>query len=159
MNVPLRPRRRLTAAVRQWPLGQLSVLPRLYVIAVTAAAAVAAAIAGVGVSFQAGQLLLFAVLLSCGLGSVEATRRMDIPQGGIVRDLTTVWCLPVAILLPPLYALVVPWPLLALTQWRVHRGIVYRRVFSAAAIGLAYGAASWTFRSLPLVAAGPSPGE
>jgi diguanylate cyclase (GGDEF)-like protein len=131
----------------------------LYVSAVTAAAAVTTVIAALSLSFQAGQLLIFAVLLCCGLGSVEATRRMDIPQGGIVRDLTTVWCLPVAILLPPLYALIVPWPLLALTQWRVHRGIVYRRVFSAAAIGLAYGAASWTFRSLPLVAAGPSPGE
>jgi len=131
----------------------------LYVIAVSVAAAVAAVIAAVSVSFQGRQLLLFAVLLCCGLGSVEATRRIDIPQGAIIRDLTTVWCLPVAILLPPLYALIVPAPLLALTQLRVQRGIVYRRVFSAAAIGLAYGAASWAFRSLPLSVAGPSPGR
>ena len=145
--------------MRGWPLWQLPVLPRLYVIAVSAAAAVAAVIAAVGLSFQGRQLLLFAVLLCCGLGSVEATRRIDYSQGGIVRDLLTVWCLPVAILLPPFYALMVPGPLLALTQLRVHKGIVYRRVFSAAAIGLAYAAASWAFRSLPLPVAGPSPGE
>jgi diguanylate cyclase (GGDEF)-like protein len=131
----------------------------LYVIAVSVAAAAAAAIAAVGLSFQARQLILFGVLLCCGLGSVEATRRIDYSQGGIVRDLLTVWCLPVAILLPPFYALIVPGPLLALTQLRVHRGIVYRRVFSAASIALAYGAASWVFHSLPLQAAGPSPGE
>jgi diguanylate cyclase (GGDEF)-like protein len=131
----------------------------LYVIAVSVAAALAAVIAAVSMSFQWRQLLLFAILLCCGLGSVEATRRFDIPQGGIVRDLTTVWCLPVAILLPPFYALIVPGPLLALTQLRVHRGIVYRRVFSAAAIGLAYAAASWAFRSLPPQVAGSSTGN
>jgi len=147
------------AAARQWPLGQLPALPRMYVIAVSAAAAVTTMIAGVNLSFQWRQLLLFAIVLCCGLGSVEATRRIDIPQGGIVRDLTTVWCLPVAILLPPFYALIVPGPLLALTQLRVHRGIVYRRVFSAAAIGLAYAAASWAFRSLPPQVAGSSPGN
>jgi diguanylate cyclase (GGDEF)-like protein len=94
--------------------------------------------------------------LCCGLLSVEATRRIDYSQGGIVRDLLTVWCLPVAILLPPFYALIVPFPLLALTQLRVHRGIVHRRVFSAGAIALAYAAASVTFRSLPVSTAGPS---
>src|SRR5215470_18802465 len=160
MDGPSRSRRaRFAAAVRGWPLWQLPLLPRMYIIAVSSAAVVAAAIAAVGMSFQWRQLILLAILLCCGLGSVEATRRFDIPQGGIVRDLTTVWCLPVAILLPPFYALIVPGPLLALTQLRVHRGVVYRRVFSAAAIGLAYAAASWTFRSLPLQVAGPSPGE
>jgi diguanylate cyclase (GGDEF)-like protein len=131
----------------------------MYVIAVSAAAAVTTVIAAVSLSFQWRQLLLFAFLLCCGLGSIEASRRIDIPQGQIVRDLTTVWCLPVAILLPPFYALIVPGPLLALTQLRVQRGVVYRRVFSAAAIGLAYAAASWTFRSLPPQVAGSSPGN
>src|SRR5215471_21601761 len=159
MDVPSRPRGRLRIAVRQWPLGQLPALPRLYVIAVSVAAVVATVIAAVSLSFQWRQLLLFAILLCCGLGSVEATRRFEIPQGGIVRDMTTVWCLPVAILLPPFYALIVPGPLLALTQLRVQRGVVYRRVFSAAAIGLAYAAASWAFRSLPPQVAGPSPGN
>src|SRR5215475_13328447 len=160
MDVPSCSRRaRLAATVRGWPLWQLPLLPRMYIIAVSSAAVVAAAIVAVGMFFQWRQLILFAVLLCCGLGSVEATRRFDIPQGGIVRDLTTVWCLPVAVLLPPFYALILPGPLLALTQLRVHRGIVYRRVFSAAAIGLAYAAASWAFRSLQPQVAGPSPGN
>ena len=145
--------------MRGWPLWQLPLLPRLYIIAVSSAAVVAAAIAAVGMSFQWRQLILFAVLLCCGLGNVEATRRTHYTQGGIVRDMLTVWCLPVAVLLPPFYALIVPAPLMALTQLRVHRGIVYRRVFSAATIALAYGAASWTFRSLPPSVTGPSPGQ
>jgi len=131
----------------------------MYIIAVSSAAVVAAAIAAVETSFQWRQLILFAVLLCCGLGNVEATRRTHYTQGGIVRDMLTVWCLPVAVLLPPFYALIVPAPLMALTQLRVHRGIVYRRVFSAATIALAYAAASWAFRSLPLSVTGPFPGQ
>jgi hypothetical protein len=160
MDIPSLSRRvRFAAAVRGWPLWQLPWLPRLYIIAVSSAAVVAAAIAAVGMSLQWRQLILFAVLLCCGLGNVEATRRTHYTQGGIVRDMLTVWCLPVAVLLPPFYALIVPAPLMALTQLRVHRGIVYRRVFSAAAIALAYGAASWAFWSLPQSVAGPSPGQ
>ena len=68
-----------------------------------------------------------------------ATPRIAYGQAGMVRDFLTVWVLPVAILLPPVYAMVTPVPLLMLTQWRVHRGMVYRRVFTGAAIGLAYG--------------------
>ena len=71
--------------------------------------------------------------------SVVATPRIAYLQAGLVRDFLTVWVLPVAILLPPPYAMVTPVPLLILTQWRVHRGVVYRRVFTGAAIGLAYG--------------------
>jgi diguanylate cyclase (GGDEF)-like protein len=161
MDVPSHSRRaRLTAAVRGWPLCQLALLPRLYIIAVSAAAVVAAATAAVGMSFQGRQLILFAVLLACGLGNVEATRRTHYTPGAIVRDTLSVWCLPVAVLLPPFFALIVPIPLLALTQLRVSPpGVVYRRVFSAATIALAYGAASVVFHALPLSVAGSSPGQ
>jgi diguanylate cyclase (GGDEF)-like protein len=160
MDGPSRSRRaRFAAAVRGWPVWQLPLLPRLYIIAVSSAAVVAAGFAAVETSFQWGQLVLFAILLCCGLGNVEATRRTHYTQGGIVRDMLTVWCLPVAMLLPPFYALIVPAPLMALTQLRVHRGIVYRRVFSAATIALAYAAASWAFHSLPLSVTGPFPGQ
>ena len=50
--------------------------------------------------------------------------------------------LPIAILLPPFYAMVTPIPLYVLTQFWVFRGIVYRRVFTVGAIALSYGAAS-----------------
>jgi diguanylate cyclase (GGDEF)-like protein len=72
----------------------------------------------------------------------------------MARDFLTAWVLPVAILLPPVYAMVMPIPLQVLTQWRVHKGIVYRRVFTTAAISVAYGAASVLFRAFPASFAG-----
>jgi diguanylate cyclase (GGDEF)-like protein len=66
--------------------------------------------------------------------------------------------LPVAILLPPVYAMLTPIPLQVLTQWRVHKGVVYRRVFTAGAISLTYGAASLLFRQFPDSFAGGSIG-
>jgi diguanylate cyclase (GGDEF)-like protein len=57
-------------------------------------------------------------------------------------------------LLPPFYALVTPIPLYVLTQLWVFRGVVYRRVFTVGAIGLAYGAASVLFHAFPASFAG-----
>ena len=74
------------------------------------------------------------------------------------RDFLTAWVLPVAILLPPVYAMLTPIPLQMLHQWRVHKGVVFRRVFTAAAISLAYGAASLLFRTFPASFAGHSVG-
>ena len=67
----------------------------------------------------------------------------------MIKDVQGVWELPVAILLPPLYALIAPITRIALMQWRVRRAPPYRRVFSCASIGLSYGAASVTFRACP----------
>jgi diguanylate cyclase (GGDEF)-like protein len=89
---------------------------------------------------------------------VVATPRIAKGQTAMVRDFLTVWVLPVAILLPPVYAMVTPVPLLALTQWRMGWGIIYRRVFTGAAIGLAYGAASMAFHAIPASFAGPALG-
>ena len=100
----------------------------------------------------------FGLLLSCGSVSVVATQRVAYLQSGVVRDFLSAWVLPVAVLLPPVYAMVIPAPLLILTQWRVHRGAVYRRVFTAASIGLAYGAASLVFHAIPASFAGSLPG-
>src|SRR6202012_4434642 len=44
-------------------------------------------------------------------------------------------------LLPGLYGLIVPALRIALTQWRVKRAPVYKRVYTVAAIGIAYGCA------------------
>ena len=66
--------------------------------------------------------------------------------------------LPIAILLPPVYAMVTPIPLYLLTQLLGVPGLVYRRVFTVAAIGLAYGAASVVFRAFPDSFAGPAIG-
>ncbi len=44
-------------------------------------------------------------------------------------------------------------------QLVVHRGVVYRRVFTAASISLSYAAASWVFHSIPASFAGTSVGS
>lgn len=47
---------------------------------------------------------------------------------------------PAAVLLPPLYALLVPIPRMIITQVRIRRRLFYRRAYTAAAVGLAYAA-------------------
>lgn len=142
------------AVVRDWDWWQLPVVLRTYIAIVVAAAAALTGLAASQTSWRAGELAKFLLLLGCGMISVAATPRIAYGQGAMVRDFLTVWVLPVAILLPPVYATVTPIPLLVLTQWRVHRGLVYRRVFTSAAIGLAYGAASLVFHAIPVSLAG-----
>ena len=90
--------------------------------------------AGSQTVWRASELARFLLLLGCGMVSVAATPRTAYIPGGMTRDFLTVWVLPVAILLPPVYAMLTPIPLQVLTQLRVHRGVVYRRVFTVAAI-------------------------
>lgn len=99
----------------------------------------------------AGDVALFAALMCCGAICVEATRRLGQPTG-VWRDLLSAWWLPVALLLPPLYALAAPAVLGLLVYVRVRRGAVYRRAFSSAALGLAGACASVLFRLLTPVA-------
>jgi diguanylate cyclase (GGDEF)-like protein len=66
-----------------------------------------------------------------------------------------IWDLPAAVLLPPLYALVIPLPRAVLTEWRIRRTSLHRRAYSTAAYGLAYAAASLVFRSaVPVLCGG-----
>ena len=148
--------RRLLAGVmvRDWAWWRLPWLLRCYVGAVPLAMLALTGYAASQTSWQAGDLVKFLVLLGCGVISVVATPRIAYLQSGLVRDFLTVWVLPVAILLPPVYAMVTPVPLLVVTQWRVHRGVVYRRVFTGAAIGLAYGTGSFAFHAIPASFAG-----
>jgi diguanylate cyclase (GGDEF)-like protein len=140
--------------VRGWGWWQLPWLLKCYVGLVPAAAAAFTGLAAAGTTWHATDLGKFALLLGCGLISVAATPRVVYRQGGMTRDFITVWVLPIAILLPPFYALVTPIPLYVLTQLWVFRGVVYRRVFTVGAIGLAYGAASVLFHAFPASFAG-----
>ncbi|UBU11225.1 GGDEF domain-containing protein [Nonomuraea gerenzanensis] len=91
--------------------------------------------------------LTFAALMGCGAVCIEASRRLGMPAG-VSRDLLSAWWLPVALLLPPVYALFAPIVLQILLQVRVRATVVYRRVFSSAAIGLAGCTASMVFHWL-----------
>ena len=148
----------LAARVRKLPFAAAPARVRAYVTGVCLATGGCAVAAAARTAWQPADLALLAALLACGAASVEATRTAAEPQGTLVRDMLTTWYLTVAVLLPPVYAFVAPIPLVALKQWRVQRGVVYRRVFSAAATGLSYGAASIAYHSLPAALAGARPG-
>src|SRR5580658_5015393 len=147
------------ADFRNWAWWQLPWRLRSYVGLVPVTAFALIGYAASQTTWHSGDLVKFVLLLGCGLISVAATPRIAYTQGALVRDFITVWVLPVAILLPPIYAMVAPIPLLAMTQWVIHRGVVHRRVFTACAMGLAYGAASLVFRAFPASLAGPSLGR
>jgi diguanylate cyclase (GGDEF)-like protein len=143
---------------RRWAWWQLDWALRCYIGVVALAFTALTCFAASQTTWHAADLRKFALLLGCGLVSVAATPRTAYLKGAITRDFLTVWVLPVAVLLPPVYAMVTPIPLFLLTQWLVSRGLVYRRVFSVAATGLGYGAASLVFRAFPDSFAGPAIG-
>jgi diguanylate cyclase (GGDEF)-like protein len=144
-------------AVGDWPLWSL---PRWLVIYVVAVVTVYVAAIGVAASFTSlteHDLILFGVLLACTAVAVELARKTGEP-GHTAKDVQGVWEFPIAILLPPLYALLAPISRIALQQWRVRRAPPYRRIFSAASIGLSYCAASLTFHGLSAVLMGGARG-
>jgi diguanylate cyclase (GGDEF)-like protein len=146
------------AKITDWVWWQLPGTLRFYVGAVPVLALGFIGYTASQTTWSVYELLKFGLLLTCGLISVAATPRIAYLQAGTVKDFITAWVLPVAVLLPPVYAILIPAPLFFLQQRRVHKGVVYRRVFSGAAIGLAYGAGSVVFRAFPASFAGGSIG-
>src|SRR3984957_7225761 len=116
-------------AVGTWPVWSLPRRLRVYVLAVIAAELVAIGIAASATTFVLHDLLVFGVLFGCTALAVELTRKAG-EQGGIMTDVQGVWELPVAIFLPPFFALIVPIARVSLTQWRVRRAPPYRRLFT-----------------------------
>ena len=144
--------------MRGWPVWQLPRWLAACVTAVIAAYAAAAAGALASTPVRPGDLRLCAVFVGCGAASVELTRRAG-EREGLTRDVYAIWDLPAAVLLPPLYALVIPLPRAVLTEWRIRRTLLHRRAYSTAAPCLAYAAASVVFRSAaPALCGGAGPG-
>jgi diguanylate cyclase (GGDEF)-like protein len=142
--------RRLTrrlAAVSDWALWRLPRWLMAFLLTVVVADLAAIAVAAAFTTITADNLALFGLLLGCTAVAVELSRKTG-EQGGMMKDVHGVWELPVAILLPPLYALIVPIARVALTQLRVRHAPPHRRVYTAAAVGLSYGAASLSFHGL-----------
>ena len=134
-------------AVRAWPIWGLPRGLRTYIILVLLADLLA-----IGLAAQVGlgsgrDLALLAVLVACDAATIEVYRRAG-ENAGVIKEVYGVWELPVAILLPPVYALLVPILRVTLAQWRIRQFPVHRRAFTAAVIGLAYGAASLTFHTV-----------
>ncbi len=111
-------------------------------------------------TWQLSQIPIYLLLLACAGAMVEATRDVKLARDTLTRDLQEVWYVSIALLLPPVYVLLAPIPLVAMKQWRVRRNLVHRRAFSIASNGLGYGAASVEFHSAarPLLDGQLSPG-
>jgi diguanylate cyclase (GGDEF)-like protein len=153
------PVRDLIPAPRAWAIWDLPRWVACFVVLVVLTDAAVFGVEAVKVSIAVHDLALFAGLLVCSAATVELTRRVG-ENLGFVKDVYAVWELPVAMLLPLPYVPVLPVIRFALTQWRILRVPVYRRVFSAAAIGLSYVSAALAFRFLihlvPGAAASPA---
>ena len=139
--------RRGRARVRAWPVWSL---PKRLIALL--AVVTCGYIAWIGVysgdfHLRLTNFGLFLALLACVAFSVEMTRRASQPDG-VVKDVYAVWEVPMVFLLPGLYALIVPAIRLALTQWRVGRVPLHRRVYTAATIGIGYGTARLVYISM-----------
>jgi diguanylate cyclase (GGDEF)-like protein len=135
------------AALRRRPLPALPAGLAGYLVALVG---LATGLAAVGLSttpVRVVHLVTWAALVGAGVVCMELTRAAGQPAG-LSRDLLSAWKIPVALLLPPVYALVTATLFVTLQQRRVRPGLMHRRVLSAAALGLADGAASLLFHWL-----------
>ena len=128
-----------------WPLLSMPASLIVYIVAVLSVdlALISWQLAGLRTP-QTDNVILFAGLLAAAVICIEAMRRLGHPTG-VSRDLLSAWWLPIALLLPPLYALLAPVILGGVLYLRAQRIPVSRRMFSSAALGLAGAAASGTF--------------
>lgn len=147
----------MNAPVKRWPLLTQPPVLIAYICLVAGVYLAVTAVEAVGVPAGLPILATFAGLLLCGGICVEATRRLGNPAG-VSRDLLSAWWLPVALLLPPLYALLAPIPMYLLLHVRGRPTLVFRRVLSTVAIGLSGALTSVAFHAcVPGRAADPAP--
>jgi diguanylate cyclase (GGDEF)-like protein len=145
-------------AVREWLWWQLPLAPRLYVGALPVAAVAVIGLTAANTDWRLGDFVKFALLMCCGMISIALTPRSMFRAGGVTRDFSTVWVIPIAVLLPPVYAAIAPIMYVAILHFYVHRGVLHRRVFTIASVSLPYAAVSIMFRWFPPSFAGPHVG-
>ena len=147
------------SGVRRWQVWALRPAARLYVLGMIFLAAGAAGVACAHTSWSASDLAVAGLLAACAIIANEASRQLDETHGELLRDLGSLWMLPMAVLLPPAYSLLAPVPIYAHKILRLPGAVPYRRVFSGATMSLAYGAASVVFHAFPASVAGGDPGS
>jgi diguanylate cyclase (GGDEF)-like protein len=132
---------------------------RCYVAVVSLGAVAASGVAAAYTDWRVADLAKFVLLTICAVISVASTPRIMYSSSGLTRDFTTVWVLPTAVLLPPVYSAMVSIPMFATLHLWVHRGVVHRTVFTAASNSLCYAVASLVFHLLPTSVAGETVGS
>jgi diguanylate cyclase (GGDEF)-like protein len=133
-------------AARSWPVWRTPGWLPVFITSVTVLYAAAIVVSASMTSFYPLQVVLFGFLLAGSVATVERTRKAG-ENAGVIKDMYGVWELPMAILLPPFYVLIALIPRQFMMQRRIRPIAPYRRVFSAAAVGLSYGAASLAFHA------------
>ena len=112
-----RARTAMTGPVRGWAVWAAPAPLLGYLLTVVT---LAAAVGGYEVAttpLRGSELATFGLLVGCGVAALEATRRSGEPAG-VSRDLLSAWTVPIAVLLPPLYALLAPVVWTGVTQDR-----------------------------------------
>jgi hypothetical protein len=142
---------------RDWLWWRLPPVLRWYVAALPVAAVVTVGVAAAYTDWRVSDLAKFALLMCCAVISVASTPK-EAYSAGVSRDFSTIWVLPTAILLPPIYAALMPIPISLVMQFWVYRGVIHRRVFTASAISLSYVSASLAFHLFPPSFAGGAVG-
>jgi diguanylate cyclase (GGDEF)-like protein len=145
-------------AVRDWSWWRLPPLLRWYVAAAPVAALVVLGVTAAHTDWRVPDLAKFLLLACCGTISVASTPRIMYAFPGLTKDFSSVWVLPTAILLPPIYAGLVSIAFVAAQYFCVHRGVIHRMVFTAATLSLSYVAVSMVFRLFPESFAGGTVG-
>lgn len=136
--------------IRAWPFWTLPPALRLYIGSVVVAAAF---LAGWLAWMSPPNLRQFGTLgmfLACGIIVAETSRSF---LRGVAtefrQDLNSVWKLPVLLLLPPVFAVIMSLLLVIYYQWTIRRKSPrYRQVFTIAILAIGDGLASWLFHLL-----------
>jgi len=113
---------------------------RAFVLGVDVLFVLALVLALARTSIHVHDLTTFGVLVGCGVLSIEGSLRLvwRQPQAGtLTNDMLGVWTLPVALVLPPMYALLVVLPLEGYFYFRVMRRVPVKWMFNTASAGLA----------------------
>lgn len=145
-------------AIRDWPWWELPPALRGYTALVIGLAAAATAVGIAYTGWHAGDAVEFLLLACCGTISMASTPKLMYSYPGVTRDFSSVWILPTAILLPPVYSALIAIPIVTTLQLFVNPGFIYKKVFSAASLSLSYSAISLLFRAFPHSFAGAAPG-
>jgi diguanylate cyclase (GGDEF)-like protein len=132
-----------------------------YVLAVDALAAVTLVVAVCSASLRWRDVAVFAAFVFCGCVSVEGSRQLGSPasrRDRAYKDLLSAWTLPVVLLLPPVYAVLVYLPINAFAQSRVTRLPPVKRIFNTAVVAIAGYLAALAHQLISGTPTGPSTG-
>jgi diguanylate cyclase (GGDEF)-like protein len=134
-----------SADIGGWEIWKLPRRAQWFVLATELAAAVGIAIAADRATWQPRPVLVFAVFIVSGLIGVEGFRRVGAMHQGSDRpfhSMLSAFFVAAVLILPPVYAVLLPLPVHAVVQARALRLQPVKRIFNTAMIVLACLAAT-----------------